>query len=75
MVVLRAASVLNILNVSRGTAVMSNESQPLNAAVETSVDHSTLDMKAETEMTPCVRKEISRMFHLAWPVVRIPSQP
>ncbi|ETV70382.1 hypothetical protein, variant 2 [Aphanomyces astaci] len=47
---------------------MSNESQPLNAAVETSVDHSTLDMKAETEMTPCVRKEISRMFHLAWPV-------
>ncbi|RLO12540.1 hypothetical protein DYB28_014327, partial [Aphanomyces astaci] len=49
---------------------MSNESQPLNAAAETSVDHSTLDMKAETEMTPCMRKEISRMFHLAWPVVR-----
>ncbi|RHY82630.1 hypothetical protein DYB37_010620 [Aphanomyces astaci] len=53
---------------------MSNESQPLNAAAETSVDHSTLDMKAETEMTPCVRKEISRMFHLAWPVVRVPRK-
>ncbi|CAK4068418.1 unnamed protein product [Aphanomyces euteiches] len=46
---------------------MSTETVPLTSAVD-SADHSTLDVKADVEMTPSASVEISRMFNLAWPV-------